>query len=437
MNLAQRAQAEQEALALLTSAHAGQLLRTAYASYGSIRSWHIHRVHHRPGAGISVGYSVQFRNGHNSYILLSTERIDEKKLHQHGGRTLRAGSKRVHVWEYPYDPELPALEVASSSRLMEKFLGYPVDIELLSYRPTRRAVLRIEAPHELLYAKVLRPDKHKDLLRRLQLLEDSGYPAPQVLKGADGHALSRTGLILTHAVSGVSLSHFYSRMNPALMPQADELLDNIESTLDLLPKTAMLFPRHHAWVDRCTHYAHAASLALPPEDAERAHKVATHIRYLMDHADMGEMAVSHGDFYEANICIDPDSYEISAVLDVDCLGPGYRVNDWGCLLGHLAVLRSLAPHRYRYTDTLCAHWFEELSRRVDPVALCASTAGVILSLVAGARKKRHSTRRDHGQELAYTRLLLAEEWASAGLEILHDPHSYAPIISMHTSRTHS
>ena len=106
---------------------------------------------------------------------------------------------------------------------------------------------------------------------------------------------------------------------------------------------------------------------------------------------------THGDFYEANI-FTADG-RVSAVIDLDSLGPGLREDDLATLLGHLAVLRSLAPTIYPHGDELVIEWFEVLARTCDPAALAARVAGVVLSLVAGTTP-----------DLAAERLATAEEW---------------------------
>lgn len=410
MDLAQCAEVEKADFSLLTSPRAGEMLRLALSNRGRVHSWKVHHVHHRPGAGVSVGYSVLLTNHTDLYMLASTARVNETALAASGGATLTFENTRVHLWEYPFDPELPALDLASDAEQLGAFLDTDVNIELLSYRPTRRAVLRVETDDgEQIFAKVVRPAVQQELVHRIQALEDSPVPSLSLVRDSSGHLINARGLILTHAAAGVPLSQFYAQFEPRSSLTARAVLATIEQTLNDLPKTIMLFPRKPAWVDRCEHYAHAAGVAYPA-GARRSAAVAETIRTLLAHADLGPIQPVHGDFYEANVLIDPVTLATTGVLDLDSLGPGHRVHDWACLLGHLAVLPSLAPTRYPYAETLCAQWFDELSRTVDPVALCASTAGVVLSLVAGARKRSES--------LAESRLATAEEWAAAGMEIL-------------------
>ncbi len=75
---------------------------------------------------------------------------------------------------------------------------------------------------------------------------------------------------------------------------------------------------------------------------------------------------------------------VAALLDVDTLGPGHRVDDLACLVGHLAVLPALAPAVYGGVGGLVERCLAVFGTAVDPVGLRARAAGVVLSLVPGA-----------------------------------------------------
>ena len=53
------ARREPEEVALLTGPRAASVLAAALAPAGQrLESWEVHSVHHRPGAGVSVGYTA-------------------------------------------------------------------------------------------------------------------------------------------------------------------------------------------------------------------------------------------------------------------------------------------------------------------------------------------------------------------------------------------
>ncbi|MCI7551186.1 MAG: phosphotransferase [Actinomycetaceae bacterium] len=398
-----RALRERQDVQLLTSARAGEMLRLGLAHKGELRSWSVHKVHHRPGAGVSVGYAVILRVGdidHDLYIVASTSVVNEDALIENDGRTLRLGATRVHIWEYPFDPQLPALEQACTPMLLEETLGEPVDIELIGYRPTRRAVVKIERQHsaDVLYAKVLPPKAQDAFERRLHMVGEQ-LPAPRIVR-------SDPGMVVMTAVSGVPLSRILAGFESGSARAYTSVLDSLETALDRLPLDALTLPRRPAWAQRARHYGAAAAVALPQHE-RRCIEVARGIEESLDRADLGALVVTHGDFYEANVYIDPQTWKVSGILDVDSLGPGYRVFDWACLLGHLSVLPRLCPQRYEHLGELVECWRDDLCEFMDPVALCAATAGVVLSLVAGAKRtrKRRSPEAEH-------RLSVAEGWLS-------------------------
>lgn len=389
-------------VALLTGKEAGEMLRTAFGREAIVRDWAIHSLHHRPGAGVTVGYAVTIdRVGSQGelkrseeYICASTAKIstrDEGLVHMDHGGT------KVRLWRYPEDPELPALPIACSPSRMSVLLAQPVTVELMSYRPTRRAVVRLlDQEGKALYGKVMRPKQAADLARRHQILAEAKVPAPRLVLS------DPRGLVLTSAAAGEPLANLISR---GMGAAAGQLLFSLNSTLDSLPQQLLSLPVRPAWAERANHYAHAAATALP-EEGERCRALAQGINQLLHVTDPGPVVPVHGDFYEANIYVDAEAAQVSAIIDIDSLGPGHRVDDWACLLGHVSVLPSLAPRAYPHVREELPTWIALLEEMVDPAALCARTAGVVLSLVAGAKKVDGSQWRTD----ALSRLAMAEWW---------------------------
>ncbi|MDY5584517.1 MAG: phosphotransferase [Arcanobacterium sp.] len=410
MPTSSRAVTERQDLALLTGVRGGEMLRLAYADRAVVTSWRIHQIHHRPGAGVTVGYSVDLRNNRDGstedlYVLASTARISSEKVFAAGGRRLRLGETRVSIWEYPFDPELPALELASDPNQISDFLGEVVELELLGYRPTRRAVVRADREgQDPLFIKVLRPKEQVSLEERLNAVAQAGLAAPQIYRSAPG-------MVVMTAVKGRPLSRLLAETSSRVLPSKrpsfetlEETLNSLEQALDKLP---MLMPGKKlrpAWAERSEHYAEAASLALPHRLRE-CNRIGSEITRRLKRADVGPQVPTHGDFYEANIYVGENNNIFSAILDLDSFGPGYRVHDWGCLLGHMSVLPYLSPKIYDGVPGIVEDWFRLLSQRVDAHALATSASGVVLSLVAGAKKKR----RDDNTE-AENRLRIAGQW---------------------------
>src|SRR5690625_2581995 len=122
----------------------------------------VHQVHHRPGAGVSVGYRVQFttpRGPVRDYVVASTA---PQAGDGDGVAVLNDGVRTVRMWRRPFDPAIPGLRAASDPAVVAAWLreaGYaveePVQVRSVSYRPTRRAVLRADAGELRVFTKVI------------------------------------------------------------------------------------------------------------------------------------------------------------------------------------------------------------------------------------------------------------------------------------------
>lgn len=389
---------ERAALALLTGPTARELLRAALAKDGArLEDWEVHELHHRPGAGVTVGYTVTYEAlgvSRSDYLLLSTARLSHEAVEAGRAVVLEDGRTTVFAWRHPLDPELPALELACDPAQVSALLagaGFAVspqgaDVELLAYRPTRRAVLRVRSGGQTWYLKVLRPDQVEPISSRHALLAEAGLPTPRVLFAHDD------GLVVLNELGGTPLA-------TALAADGAAELDPLRlvEVLDRLPDTLLGLKRRPAWSDRIAHHGQAAQAALP-EEAQRIAAVVARVQTGSELARMGPVVPTHGDFYEAQLFVSDG--EVVGLLDVDTAGPGSRVDDLACLLGHLDVLPALAPTVYPHVPAVVGRWLAAFEQTVDPVALRVRTAGVVLSLVAGARTKGE----------ARSRLERAESW---------------------------
>ncbi|OLL11553.1 phosphotransferase, partial [Actinomyces oris] len=245
---------EPEEVALLTGPRAASVLSAALAPAGQrLASWEVHSVHHRPGAGVSVGYTavVVAPNGRSTteYLCATTARLSNP--HAPGlTRVAPTGGDgpAVHVWRHPADPELPGLVVACTPSLLSARIGTQVKATMVAYRPTRRAVVRATFPDETTaYAKVLRPSQAPSFAQRHRLLTASGVPAPEVLRE------DPDGLVLLSTGRGVALSGLLSQ--GMSVSRSERVFNGLISLLDALPASAMQLPAHAAWSERARHYA--------------------------------------------------------------------------------------------------------------------------------------------------------------------------------------
>ncbi|WP_203566863.1 phosphotransferase [Aestuariimicrobium ganziense] len=341
-------------------------------------------VHHRPGAEVSVGYVISYTVGDQpveEYLVATTADVTGQVAE------LSQGDLTLRVWRHPDDPRLPGLADACQPETVAAWLteitgsDAPSSLEVLAYRPLRRAVLRAVQGDRVFYLKVL-PRKRADALAtRHTVLGGSGL-APELL-GRPGE-----NVLIIPAARGRSYAQALvaaASEGLGVVPTPAQLVD----LLDRLPAEAMSWPRRDAWSDRLDFHTHAAATALP-ERADEVHALARDLQPLLDAAPVGPVVPTHGDFYEANLYCDPDGTP-SHLIDLDSVGPGRREDDLACLLGHLAVLPSLAPESYPMVPEHLAAATQDFESRVDPVALRARVAAVILSLVPSGSPEVRST----------------------------------------------
>lgn len=376
------------AVALLQSEDAAGPLRAALtgaadadlAGFGAtLTTWQ-----YRPGAEVTAGYVVDYTvagSAVTEYLFATTAEVS-------GPAVVTAGDLALRVWRHPHDPLLPGLAPACDPDLVVTWPGVGPGLqrlELLGYRPLRRAVLRATGTSGTAYLKVLRPARADRLAIRQHLFAAAGLtPAPA--------SRPAPGVLVTPAAPGVPLAEALA--GAAEPPSPTALVD----VLDALPPGLLELDRRPAWSDRLDFHAATAVQRLPAQ-AHRITSLAEGLTRVLAAAPVGPVVATHGDFYEANILLDGSRI---ALIDLENAGPGRREDDLACLLAHLAVLPGLSPAHYGRVPALLEAWTRDAAARVHPDALAARVGAVVLSLVAGG---------DDAQ--AGARLDLAAEWLAS------------------------
>lgn len=393
-------------VAYLSGPAAGEIAAAVLAGEGgTLESWVLDRVHHRPGVGVTVGLVVSwFPTGGSGpavqeYLCLTSAPIDARAAGRPGVVALIDGAHSLHLWRHPADPELPGLEAACRAT--------DADLDLVAYRPLRRAVVRVRprpgaaSGPDVTYRKVVRPRRVEALHTRHALLRSAGLPVPASL------GWTPDGVLTLAALEGPSLAQALALDGArGLSPQA--FLD----LLDSLPDGLLDLPCRPPWAEHAQLYASGAALAIPGEASE-LQELGAQIAELVAQTDPGPVVPTHGDLYEANLLVTGGT--ITGLLDLDSAGPGHRVDDLACLLGHALVLPCLAPSIYPLVPAAIERWVVAFDAVVDPAALRARAAGVVLSLVAGAVAGAGDPRTDTGRKDAGARLALARDWTAAAL----------------------
>lgn len=377
------------------------------------------RIQHRPGAGISALYRMPAGTGF-AELGVSTEktispevasvqiypnREKDSRLEHHpvteSSTAEHDPAVTVSGWIHPHDPMLPALATAMDGPKVTELWGHGEILKQLStiaYRPLRRAVIRAtfisRGPLNIertIFLKVGRVEASEALLARHRIMEQSSVPVPRVLIPA-GRSTDLPGIVALDQAHGEGLSVLLRRAAESLptnlaSAQIDRASTAVPSPeqfiglLDELPETIMTLPTRPAWSDGLHRYARAAILALP-QHHDRIRALQKRLEVLFASSDRGALVPTHGDFYVANILLKDG--KISALLDLDSLGPGYRVDDLACFLGHLAILPTIGQKNQSAVSAL-ENYGQVFERAVDPVALWARSAAVALTLIAGAR----------------------------------------------------
>lgn len=402
------AAAEIRQLAFLEGPGIAEPLRAALATLGrGLDSWFLTQVHHRPGAGATGIYEVASSTAGNSttsFLCATTARIpsgDPNVVTLNGPDGLR-----LTVWNHPEDPLLPGLPWACDGQAVGQalFAGQPTVVRTVSYRPLRRAVLVAESGGATRYLKVLRNGNAEPMKRRHSLLTGAGVPAPGLMD------VPGQEIVAMMPAEGTPLAELLLR-NGADGLAADTLLD----LLRRLPDGAMKLPERLAWAVRVRDYAKGAVAVLPDHSARISH-LADGVHRLVNSTDAGPKVPSHGDFYEANLLVTGN--EVTGLLDVDALGPGHLVDDLACFVAHLAVLPALDP-RYVHVPTALERFMHAFDAHVDPAALRARAAGVVVTLIAGAKHSSHHGREASWQADALERLGIAEDLFRSARGLAH------------------
>jgi aminoglycoside phosphotransferase len=371
--------------ALLTSPQIGDLLTAAVThGGGTLRSWGLDGVDAEPGLQTTATYrtQVEWPFGVRTELLGVSARAGGAAGTDADAVIFAAGDRQVAAWLYPRDPDLPGLVRAAFHEGVAQLLtehavlGWPVSpgqvqLELVGYRPRRRAVLRadIAGPNgpQTLFLKVLKDDAVAPTVRRHQLLREAGLPVPEVAAATDDQVL------VLRALPGRTLAHALFDEVP---PCSGEALVDL---LDALPVEAAELPRHTAWSEAVGQYARTIGAALPALEPRLA-SIQDTVAAGLEGVPPGVEA-THGDFHESQVFV--HGGRVVGLLDVDRVGPGHRADDLACLVAHLATIQGMTPEQARRVDRRAAEWMSVFDRRVDPTELRLRAAAIVVSLATG------------------------------------------------------
>jgi Phosphotransferase enzyme family len=370
---------------LLTSAEVKDLLSAAVEhAGGSLISWRLDHVDANPRRSTTATYSaaVDWPTGRRTELLGASARAGGRSGNDERAVIFGDGEREVAVWLYPNDPDLPGLPRAAVPNALaalfneHRILDHPVTgeniaLEMISYRPRRRAVLKavIRTPNgpTTFFVKVLREAACGPTLERHELLRRARFPAALVA------AATADFILVLHQLPGRPLTQ---AIFDEAMPCTAE---NMIMLLDSLPPAVVALPRRPPWTGAVGTYAEMIGSALPALDPQ--------LRWLVDQVSGGLTGMepgrepTHGDFHEGQLFVSKGL--ITGLLDIDTMGPGRRADDLACMIAHLSTMQRMTAEQAAGLTRLINLWLRVFDTRVDPAELRLRAAGVIVSLATG------------------------------------------------------
>lgn len=368
---------------LLTTPAVGELLTAAVKHVGgSLVSWELDHVDANPGYSTTATYSavVDWPYGRREELLGCSARVGGATRSDERAEIFADGDREVAVWVYPKDPDLPGLQrvayPADMAAVLNEYrvLPVPVDpaavsLEMIGYRPRRRAVVKVDIayPRATYYVKVLRDKAFAEVRRRHELLLAAGVPSPRIA------AATTDGLLVLDQLPGTPLAH--AVFDPVDPCTGEQLI----AVLDAMPPAVAQLERRPPWSDAVAHYGQLVTAAMP--------SLAPRIDWMVDIIEQGLAGIepghepTHGDFHEGQIHVAHG--RICGLLDVDTIGPGRRADDLACLVAHLSTIQRMNAAQAERVHHLIRTWVPIFDERVDATELRLRAAAVIISLATG------------------------------------------------------
>lgn len=366
--------------AFLTSGQVGNLLDAAVRhAGGQLLEWDLDHVDANPGESTTATFAarVLWPDGEREELLGVSARAQGLNGADTRAEVFADGDREVAVWLYPNDPDLPGLVRAaypgSLAAILSSYHVEPgieasgLELEMVTYRPRRRAVVRARTTTGEVYVKVLRARAVDGIAERHRLLLDAGVPAPPVLARTPDH------LLVLGQLPGVPLARALFQQR---MPCSAEGLIGV---LDAMPKAVAGLERRPAWTEAIDHYAGMVAAAVPSLK-DQLDRIAREIRAGLANVPPG-FEPTHGDFHEGQVHVAHG--EVSGILDIDTIGPGRRADDLACLIAHLSTIQGMNGAQAERVHGVLRSWVPVFDERVDPVELRLRAAAVVVSLATG------------------------------------------------------
>jgi aminoglycoside phosphotransferase len=272
------------------------------------------------GPSFLVGFRVGLATGDEVFVYVEP---DTRAAQQQDTASGVTAEPPLVVWKFPADPKLESLaSIVNTEPLGVLFnrlkLGWvPSEVELLSYRPGRRAMVRCGNGRSTAFVKAVRPQTAERVVAATKRARDTGIPSPDVL------GWSPAGIAIYDTAEGVELTraHEIGVSGKLAINAAFEALAMMEKiTTDLPTRTPIL--DNFEWYLAKSRQAHPAEKdALTQLDASIRSTALTP-------ADPEKMITVHGDLHLGQIFVTKDSpHTVSGIIDLGDLGKGIVGDD--------------------------------------------------------------------------------------------------------------
>jgi hypothetical protein len=318
--------------------------------------------------GLVTGWRVESRIGDETSTRYLYLEDDDRTLPEQPGvvRVVDDTGLGRRVWQYPDDPALPALPAIvfpEAAATVLRRLGLDVDavsVEVVAYRPTKRAVLRVRSALGDVYVKVLPPELVESVHDRHRAWHEAGLPSPPPL------AWAPEGLLLLGALSGVPGPTALERH-----PSPVELAGGIDDLRDRIARIG-LGVRARASLGTRLDWYRSRLTRIAPALAPRIDAAVARAEQRRARGGTVDPQVIHGDLHLGQLLIDAeDGRSIVGVVDVDTSGLGDPADDTAALWTHLVVLAEGGSRAAALlADDLATRWVaSDAADRVAAVAV--------------------------------------------------------------------
>jgi hypothetical protein len=252
---------------------------------------------------------------------------------------------------------------------------------IVRYRPTKRAVVRLEVrsrgrsdgPPMVLFVKILPEAAADKVMLAASALESKGDRFVRPCARPDPE------ILVYRVQAGNSMRDALTGRVPKPVPSPEEVLSILDELAELPdPGT----PGPSSMNGRLVRSV-ALLEAVLPDRSDSLRRMSVDIQTALDH-DPVETTVVHGDFYEGQLLID-ESGRISGVLDIDDVGMGDPLADVANYTAHLIALAESYPDAEPRLDAhrraVRAAFIDRTG--IDGAALAAREAVATLALATG------------------------------------------------------